>query len=246
MKLKGKIAVVTGGSRGIGQAIAETFAREGATVVITGRKRETLDAVAAATPGIVPIASHAGKAADTDALAADVLKRFGRVDVLVNNAATNIAHGSCLTFTDDQFDKMVDLNLKSAFRLVRLFAPGMVERHDGSIINIASVAGIKAQPDSLLYSVTKAALIMMTKSMALEFSPNNVRVNAICPGLIQTKLSEFFWKDDASRKVFMDHQLLKHLGQPSEIASVALLLASGDGSYITGQSLVVDGGFLTT
>jgi NAD(P)-dependent dehydrogenase (short-subunit alcohol dehydrogenase family) len=245
MVLQGKIAIVTGASRGIGKAIAASFIREGASVVLCGRKQETLDAVAAELgPAAVPIACHVGKADEIERLASQVESRFGRVDVLVNNAATNIAQGPCLTFSDGQFDKMVEVNLKSVFRLTQRIAPGMCERGSGAIVNIASVAGLKPQFESLLYSMTKAALIMMTKSYALEFGPKGVRVNAICPGLIQTQLSEYFWKDAAQQHVFMDRQVIKHLGQPGEIAEVALLLASEKASYLTGQAITVDGGFM--
>ncbi len=241
MILKDKVAVVTGASRGIGKAIAATFAREGATVFICGRKQETLDAVAQELgPGIVPVACHVGRNEDI----ARLVERAGAVDILVNNAATNIAQGSCLGFDDVQFDKMVEVNLKSVYRLVRALAPGMCERGSGSIINIASVAGLKPQPESLLYSMTKAALIMMTRSYALEFGPKGVRANAIAPGLIQTQLSEYFWKDESKRGMFMDRQVIKHLGQPQEIASIALMLASDQASYLTGQTVTVDGGFM--
>lgn len=243
MILKDRVAIVTGASRGIGKAIAAAFAREGAHVVICGRKQETVDAVAAELGDrIVPVACHVGRAPDIESLVSGVEARFGRIDVLVNNAATNIAQGPCLTFTDEQFDKMVDVNLKSVYRLTQRVAGGMCNRGAGSIINIASVAGLKPQFESLLYSMTKAALVMMTKSYALEFGPKNVRVNAICPGLIQTKLSEYFWKENG--EVFMSRQALKHLGQPEEIAEVALLLASEKASYVTGQAITVDGGFM--
>ncbi len=247
MRLRDQIAIVTGASRGIGKAIAAAFVREGATAVICGRKQDTLDAVAAELgERVIPHACHVGRAEDIDRLVAATESRFGRVDILVNNAATNIAQGPCLTFDDAQFDKMVDVNLKSVYRLTRGVAAGMCRRGHGSVINIASVAGIRPQYESLLYSMTKAALIMMTKSYALEFGPKGVRVNAIAPGLIQTQLSEFFWKTDEGQQRFLARQPIQHLGQPSEIAEVAVLLASGEASYLTGQTVVVDGGFLLT
>jgi NAD(P)-dependent dehydrogenase (short-subunit alcohol dehydrogenase family) len=139
---------------------------------------------------------------------------------------------------------MVEINLKSTFRLMKLVAPGMCERGAGAIINIASIAGLRPQFHSLLYSMTKAALIMMTQSYAVELGPKGVRVNAIAPGLIQTVLSEYFWKDETLREKQLGAQPLKHLGQPVEIAEIALMLASGQSSYLTGQTLVVDGGYL--
>jgi NAD(P)-dependent dehydrogenase (short-subunit alcohol dehydrogenase family) len=146
--------------------------------------------------------------------------------------------------TDAQFDKMVEINLKSAYRLTQRVAPWMCERGSGSIINIASIAGIRPQFHGLLYSMTKAALIMLTQSYALELGPRGVRVNAIAPGLVETALSEYYWKDPARFQPMMERQPLKHLGQPREIAEIALLLACGDSSYMTGQTIIVDGGRL--
>lgn len=244
-QLQGKTAIVTGGSRGIGRAIAETFVREGARVVICGRKHDTLAQVAGEIgPGVKPFACHVGRAEDIRALVDSTTAEFGRIDILVNNAGTNVAQGDCLAMDDAQFDKMVDVNLKSAFRLMNAVAPGMCERGAGAIINIASISGLRPQHHGMLYSMTKAALIMMTQSYAVELGPRGVRVNAIAPGLIQTKLSEYYWKDDARRNTQIDRQPIRHLGQPNEIAEAALLLAGDAGSYMTGQTLVIDGGYL--
>jgi len=230
--VKGRVAVVTGASRGIGLSIARAFACEGARVAICGRHEETLRQVAA--DNMLPVVCHIGRAEDIARMAETVERELGPVDVLVNNAATNIQQGPCLEATEAQFDKMIEVNLKSAFRLVQRFAPAMCERGRGSIINIASVAGLKPQFESVLYSMTKAALIMMTKSWALELGPRGVRVNAIAPGLIQTRLSEYFWKD----------RQVERLGQPEDVAGIAVLLASDRGSYFNGEVIVVDGGFL--
>jgi NAD(P)-dependent dehydrogenase (short-subunit alcohol dehydrogenase family) len=243
--LKDRVAVVTGASRGIGRAIAQAFAREGAAVVICGRKQETLEQVAAEIGGGVhPIACHVGRADQIQRLVETTTARLGKIDILVNNAATNIAQEPVLQIDEGKFDKMIEVNLKSAFRLTQAIAPGMCERGWGSIVNIASISGIRPQYHGMLYSMTKAALIMMTQSYALELGPRGVRVNAIAPGMIQTVLSEYYWKDEARRDAIMEDQPVKHLGQPEEIAEVAVLLASDRGSYITGQTMVVDGGRL--
>jgi dehydrogenase/reductase SDR family protein 4 len=243
--LNGKVAIVTGASRGIGRAIAEVFSREGARVVICGRKQETLNKVAGEIGPLVKATTcHVGRADQIENLVAFTVREFGPVDILVNNAATNISFGPCLEIDEAQFDKMIEINLKSAFRLVKAVAPGMCDRGSGSIINIASVAGLRPQRHSLLYSMTKAALIMMTQSYALELGPKGIRVNAIAPGLIQTALSEHYWKDDAQRDAVLAKQPIQRLGQPYDVAEIALLLASEKGSYITGQTFTVDGGFL--
>src|SRR5579862_7596914 len=166
-QLNDKVAIVTGGSRGIGQSIAEVFAREGATVVICGRKQDTLDEVAAGMKGlpgrVIPVACHVGKLEELQRLVDTTARDFGKIDILVNNAATNIAQGPAIEMDDGQFDKMVEVNLKSTYRLTRLAAPGMCQRGSGSIINIASIAGLRPQYEGIMYSSTKAALIMMTK-----------------------------------------------------------------------------------
>jgi dehydrogenase/reductase SDR family protein 4 len=245
-QLKNRVAIVTGGSRGIGKSTAEVFAREGATVIICGRKQNTLDEVAAELKGlpgrIVPMACHVGKLDELERLVDTATRDFGGIDIVVNNAATNIAQGPAIEMDDIQFDKMVEVNLKSAYRLTRLVAKGMCQRGKGSIINIASIAGLRPQFHGLLYSMTKAALIMMTQSYAVELGPQGVRVNAIAPGLIQTVLSEYYWKDETRWKQALARQPIQHLGQPIEVAEVALLLASDASSYLTGQTIVVDGG----
>jgi dehydrogenase/reductase SDR family protein 4 len=242
--LHNRVAIVTGASRGIGKAIAAAFAREGAAVVICGRKQETLDQVASKITGqVFPLACHVGRKDDIQRLVETAHREFGKVDILVNNAATNIAQEPVLQVDENKFDKMVEINLKSAFRLIQAIAPGMCDRGAGSIINIASISGLRPQYQGMLYSMTKAALIMMTKSYAQELGPRGVRVNAIAPGLIQTELSEYYWKDKNLTQV-LEKQPIRHLGQPEEVAEAAVLLASDSASYITGQTMVVDGGRL--
>lgn len=243
--LANKVALITGASRGIGRAIAESFVREGATVAICGRKAETIAAVAREIgPAAIPIVCHVGRADQIQSMVEQVTREFGRIDILVNNAGTNVAQAPCLTLDDGMFDKMVEINVKSAFRLIQLVAPRMCERGSGSIINISSISAVRPQFEGMLYSMTKAALNMMTQSYALELGPKGVRVNAIAPGLIQTQLSEYYWKGEERREQRIEQQPIRHLGQPTEIAELAVLLASDRSSFITGQVIVVDGGRL--
>jgi len=248
LSLQGKIALVTGGGRGIGKAITQRLAAAGADVVIASRKLENLEATArefAALPGkVIPIACHVGRKDQLEHLVQETKTRLGPIDILVNNSATNIGQGSALDADDDMLDKMIEVNIKSAFRLVRLIVPSMIERkRGGAIINIASVAGLRPQPGGLLYSFTKAGLLMLTRSWAQEFGPHNIRVNAIAPGLIQTDFSEFLWKNDTRRGQFENATPLGRIGQPEEVAGIALYLASDEAAFVTGQVMAVDGGF---
>jgi NAD(P)-dependent dehydrogenase (short-subunit alcohol dehydrogenase family) len=247
INLKGKVALVTGGGRGIGKAITRCLAEAGAGVVIASRKLENLQATAqefAALPGkIVPVACHVGRVDQLENLVSEAERQLGPVDIVVNNSATNIGQGPALAITDDMLDKMIEVNIKAALRLVRLTVPKMIERKSGgSVINISSIAGLRPQAGGLLYSFTKAGLNMITRSWAQEFGPHGVRVNAIAPGLIQTDFSEFFWKNEAYVKQLERSQPIRRIGQPQEIGHLALYLASEEASYVTGQVFVVDGG----
>jgi NAD(P)-dependent dehydrogenase (short-subunit alcohol dehydrogenase family) len=239
--------LVTGGGRGIGKAIARRFAEAAAHVVIASRKLENLEATAqelAGLPGqVMPIACHVGRRDQLERVVRETEAQFGPIDILVNNSATNIGQGPALDVTDEMLDKMVEINIKSCLRLVNLVVPRMIERKSGgSIINIASIAGLKPQPGGLLYSFTKAGLLMMTRSWAREFGPQHVRVNAIAPGLIQTDFSSYFWQDDKFMQRLHATQPIGRIGLPEEISFAALYLASDEASYVTGQTLVIDGG----
>lgn len=245
--LEGKVAIVTGGGRGIGKAITKRLAEAGANVVIASRKLENLEATAqeySSLPGkIAPVVCHVGRADDLEKLVGETEKLFGPADILVNNSATNIGQGPSLNVTDEMFAKMFEVNVVSALRLIRLTVPKMIERGTGgSIINIASIAGLRPQPGGLLYSATKATLIMMTRNWAMEFGRHNVRVNVIAPGLIETDFSEYFWKNEDHVKKLEATQPIPRIGTPDEIGGMALYLASSESSFVTGQVFVVDGG----
>jgi dehydrogenase/reductase SDR family member 4 len=245
--LSGKVALVTGGGRGIGKAIAGRLADAGANVVIASRKKENLDAVAAELSHlagkVVPIVCHLGRADQVESLVKETESNLGPVDILVNNSATNVGQGASLEVTDEMLDKMIEINIKAALRLVRLTVPRMIEQGGGgSIINVSSISGLRPQPMGLLYSFTKAGLIMMTRSWAREFGVDKIRVNAIAPGLIQTDFSAYFWEDEARRHSFLSEQPIARLGQPEDVGGLALFLASEEASFITGQVFVVDGG----
>ncbi|MCC6391018.1 MAG: SDR family oxidoreductase [Bryobacterales bacterium] len=249
-RLDGKVAIVTGGGRGIGKAIARKFAECGANVVIASRKQENLEAAAKECEGlagkVAPVRCHVGRADELKKLVEETERLFGPVDVLVNNSATNLGQGPSLEVTDEALLKTLEINVLAAHRLIRLVVPGMMARaQGGSVINIASIAGLRPQPGGLVYSSTKAALLMMTRVWAIEFGPHKIRVNAICPGLIQTDFSEYFWKDEEHMARLKVTQPLPHLGQPDEIAGMALYLACEESSFVTGTAMVVDGGATT-
>ncbi len=246
LSLSGKVAIVTGGGRGIGKAITERLVEAGAHVAIASRKREALEATASEfahlSGRVLPVECNVGRADDLARLVDTVERELGPVDALVNNSATNIGQGPSLEVDAAMLDKMVDVNVKSALRLVHRVLPGMIARGGGSILNIVSISGLKPQAGGLLYSFTKAGLIMLTRSWAREFGPKGVRVNAIAPGLIQTDFSEYYWKHPERVAELVGEQPITRLGQPRDIGFAAAWLLSEEAGFVTGQVLAIDGG----
>lgn len=246
--LTGKTAIITGASRGIGESIAKCFAEFGANVVITARKQESVEAVAQKflLEGlhVLPVACHVGDEAQIKNLVETTVETFGGVDVLVNNAATNPMYGSIEDMTGDLFDKIMQINVKASFLLSNLCMPFMKKGGGGSIINISSVEGLKPSPGLSIYSVSKAALIMLTKSQAKEWGVSGIRSNAICPGLVQTKFSAAIWSNNEILNHYTGNLPLNRMAEPNEMAGLALFLASDASSYCTGHEFVADGGYL--
>jgi len=243
--LDGRVALVTGGSRGIGRAIALTLANAGANVAISARKIPDLEKVAeeikAKGRKSLAVASHVAKAEESKSLVERVTAEFGRIDILVNNAGTNPYYGPILDAEEWAWDVNVNVNLKGPFLLSQMVARVMREHGGGSIINMASTAGVR--PSGLsIYSVTKAGLIMLTQVLAKEWGQYQIRVNAIAPGIVETRLSEALWKEPAVGQAAARSTSLGRLGVPDDIAGAALFLASDASSYVTGTTLLVDGG----
>lgn len=247
-RLDGKVAIVTGASKGIGEAIARGLAEFGAKVVVSSRNQEAVDAVAAGfkADGLeaIGIACHVGKKEQLQNLVDKTVEAYGGVDILVNNAATNPIFGPVTQASDEMFDKIMGVNVKSPFQLSNMVHPIMEKRGGGSIIHISSVEGHKPGFGLGLYSVSKAALLMLTKNQAKEWGSDGIRVNAICPGLIQTKFSKALWSNDAVLNHVESQIPAGRMGQPDEMAGLAVYLASKAASYCTGGIYSADGGYL--
>ncbi len=244
--LANKVALVTGASKGIGESIARFFASAGATVIINSRKQDDLDALAAEINKgggkCTGIAANAGDVESCRTLINTIIERFGGIDILVNNAATNPVYGGLLQAEEWAFDKIMNVNVKAPFELSKLVHASMKSRGGGSIINISSIAGITPDSGLGLYSISKAALNMLTKASAKEWGHDGIRVNSICPGLIKTKFSKALWDNVDVLKKFTKHIAISRMGTVEEIAGLALYLASNASSYTTGGIFTADGG----
>jgi len=250
--LTGKVAIVTGSSRGIGRAIAEAYADAGAKVVISSRKLESCESVARAInerhgegTAIAVAATISDKAA-LESLVAQTSAAFGRIDLLVCNAASNPYFGPMAGISDDQFRKIFENNVLSTHWLISMVAPEMVARKDGAIIIISSIGGMIGNDILGAYNISKAADFQLVRNLAVELGRGNVRVNAIAPGIIRTDFSRALWNDRETEESLNKAIPLCRIGEPDDIAGAAVFLASRAGSYVTGQSIVVDGGTTIT
>ena len=247
-KLDGKIALVTGASRGIGEAIVRSLAACGAHVIVSSRKQDACEAVAADIRKnggkAEAIACHIGELPQIEALFAAIEARHGRLDILVNNAATNPYFGHIVDTDLGAFQKTVDVNIRGYFFSCSLGAKLMAKNSGGSIINVASVNAVVPGPKQGIYSITKGAIVTMTKAFANECAPMGVRVNALLPGLTDTKFAAALVHDEEMRKPMLSRVALGRVAQPHEMAGAVLYLASDAASYTTGVCLNVDGGFL--
>jgi NAD(P)-dependent dehydrogenase (short-subunit alcohol dehydrogenase family) len=246
--LSGKVALITGSSRGIGKAIAVQMAAHGARVVISSRKAESCEAVAgeirAAGGTAMAHACHVGHPQELQALVDATLAHWGRIDIVVGNAAVNPHFGPSVTLSDEAFEKVINTNLRSNLWLCNMTVPAMAERKDGVVIIVSSVAGFIGSANLGAYGISKAADMQLARNLAVEWGPHNIRVNCIAPGIIRTHFSKALWADAQRAAAFARMNPLRRLGDPDDVAGVAVLLAARAGSFITGQTLVVDGGGL--
>lgn len=245
--MTGKVAIVTGSSRGIGQAIAEALADHGAKVVITSRNLGPCKEVAAGinakhAGAALAIASSLSSKESLQGLVDAALTAFGRVDVLICNAASNPHYGPMATITDEQLRKTLDHNIVAQHWLIQMVVPEMRERKSGSIVIVSSIGGLRGSPILGAYAITKAADIQMTKNLAREYGVDNVRVNSIAPGLVRTDFARALWENPENLKASTASAAMGRIGEPREIAGAAVFLASDASSFMTGQTIVVDGG----
>jgi len=246
--LSGRIALVTGASRGIGEATARLLARQGAEVIVSSRRLEGCEAIAGqireSGGKAHAIACHIGDMQQIERIAGGIRERFARLDILVNNAATNPYYGHILDTDQRVFEKTVDVNIRGYFFMSVAAGKLMREQGSGVIVNVASVNGVSPGPLQGIYSITKAAVINMTKAFAKECGPHNIRVNALLPGLTRTKFAAALTDNEKARNYYLDKVPLGRVAEPEEMAGTVLFLASDASSYATGSCITVDGGYL--
>jgi NAD(P)-dependent dehydrogenase (short-subunit alcohol dehydrogenase family) len=246
--LSGQTAIITGSSRGIGKAIAHRLAEHGANVVVSSRKLDACEAAvseindAVGRKAAIAIPANIAAKEALQNLVDETMRAFGRIDILVCNAASNPYFGPMAGIADDQFLKILQNNIVSNHWLINMVAPQMRERREGSIVIISSIGGLKGSPLLGAYNISKAADMQMARNLASEYGPDNVRVNTIAPGLIQTDFAKALWDNPAILKLYTEQSCLKRIGQPDEIAGMAVFLASKAGAFSTGQTFVIDGG----
>ncbi len=244
--LSGKVALVTGGSRGIGRAISLALAEAGADIILASRKIADLEAVAVEIKQLgrraLPVAANVRHLPEIEGLVEKAAGKFGRIDILVNNAGTNPVFGSVLNIDEKVWDVILGLNLKGYFFLSQKVAGLMRQQGGGVIINVSSDAGVEPAVGLGVYSISKAGVIMLTRVLAQELGQYDIRVNAIAPGIVRTKFSEALWANPLISAEAADNTALKHVAEPEEIATAALYLASEASSHMTGETLVLDGG----
>jgi len=246
--LTGKVAVITGSSRGIGKAIAEQMAHHGAQVVISSRKAGACEAVAAdlndrRSGSAIAVPASISSKADLQRLVDESRRAFGRIDILVCNAASNPFYGSFVDIPDEAFRKVLDNNILASHWLAQLVTPEMRERRDGVMIFISSNGGLRGSTHLGAYAISKAADIQLARNLALELGPDNIRVNCIAPGLVKTDFARALWEAPEAEASEVAGTPLRRLGEPDDIAGAAVFLASRAGAWTTGQTIVVDGGF---
>lgn len=250
--LSGKVAVVTGASRGIGEAIARRLAQHGANVVVSSRNIEACQEVVTSINQIegrdaaFAVACNISRKENLQSLIDEANQRFGQVDILVVNAAVNPHYGPSAEITDDQFDKILSCNVKAAHWLSHMVLPGMTERKDGAIILISSIGGLVGSGSIGAYNISKAADLQMVRNLSAEYARHNVRVNAICPGIVKTYFAEALWKDPKVEKTVSGTLPARRFGEPDEIAGAAVFLSSKAAAWMHGQGIVIDGGAMTS
>lgn len=248
--LSGKVAVITGSTKGIGRSIAEQMAFHGASVVVSSRKADACEAVAGeintmigqGRGSAIAIPCHIGHKEQLQGLVDETVARLGRIDILVCNAAVNPFYGSMGDIPDSAFEKILDSNIKSNHWLCQMVLPQMVERKEGVILIVSSVGGLHGSAVLGTYGVSKAADMALARNVASEYGPHNIRANAIAPGLIRTDFAKALWENPETLKNTTANASLRRIGEPEEIGGTAVFLASKAGSFITGQTIVIDGG----